>query len=152
MSAGDAGAAEEPSSQDAPSQFSEGLSTTMENSEPSILESPSEVPLENDGASDRTVSTPLKTSSVLDSASPSFGSQPCGFPTTFVRQKNGWTAEGQRRLRNSLLAGVGLLELGNAGDFAANVWNQVPVPHFAMALSMLPSRLSPHLETGLFKD
>ena len=132
MSAGDAG--EETSSQ-APSP-SEGLSTTMETPEPSTTETSSEAPLEQDGASDRTVSTPLKTPSVVDSAPPIFRSQSCGSPTTFVRQRNGWTAQGQRRLKNSLLAGVGLLELGNAGDFAANVWNQIPEPHFAMGLSM----------------
>lgn len=34
----------------------------------------------------------------------------------------------QTRLRNSLLAAVGFLELANAGDFAANVFNQTPVP------------------------
>jgi hypothetical protein len=91
---------------------------------------------EQDAVSIRSVSTPpLKTPSVLDSAAPSLVPPPYGLPTTFVRQKNGWTPKGQRRLMNSLLAGVGLLELGNAGDFAANVWNQIPVPHFAMGLS-----------------
>jgi hypothetical protein len=91
---------------------------------------------EQDAVSIRSVSTPpLKTPSVLDSAAPSLGPPSYGLPTTFVCQKNGWTPKGQRRLMNSLLAGVGLLELGNAGDFAANVWNQIPVPHFAMGLS-----------------
>ncbi|KAE9364332.1 hypothetical protein N431DRAFT_496862 [Stipitochalara longipes BDJ] len=115
----------------------------MEGLEPSISEPPSEARLEQDGASTRSISTPpLKTPSVLDSAPPSFGTQSCGPPTTFVRQKNGWTAEGERRLKNSLLAGVGFLELGNAGDFAANVWNQVPVPHFAMGLMALGATLA----------
>lgn len=40
----------------------------------------------------------------------------------------------QQQFRNSLLAGVGYLELANAGDFAANVWNQIPVPTFAAVL------------------
>lgn len=40
----------------------------------------------------------------------------------------------QRQFRNSLLASVGYLELANAGDFAANVWNQIPVPTFAAVL------------------
>ncbi|CAG8910167.1 unnamed protein product [Penicillium egyptiacum] len=40
----------------------------------------------------------------------------------------------QQQFKNSLLAGVGYLELANAGDFAANVWNQVPVPKFAAVL------------------
>lgn len=40
----------------------------------------------------------------------------------------------QTRLRNSLLAAVGFLELANAGDFAANVWNQTPVPLYVLVL------------------
>ncbi|KAJ5583217.1 hypothetical protein N7535_001837 [Penicillium sp. DV-2018c] len=40
----------------------------------------------------------------------------------------------QQEFKNSLLAGVGYLELANAGDFAANVWNEVPVPKFAAVL------------------
>ncbi|KAL4862270.1 hypothetical protein BDV12DRAFT_190537 [Aspergillus spectabilis] len=38
------------------------------------------------------------------------------------------------KLRNNLLAGVGFLELANAGDFAANVWNEIPVPRHAIVL------------------
>lgn len=40
----------------------------------------------------------------------------------------------QTRLRNSLLAAVGFLEMANAGDFAANVFNQTPVPVYAEVL------------------
>ncbi|KAJ5835275.1 hypothetical protein N7447_001301 [Penicillium robsamsonii] len=40
----------------------------------------------------------------------------------------------QQQFKNSLLAGVGYLELANAGDFAANVWNEIPVPKFAAVL------------------
>jgi hypothetical protein len=40
----------------------------------------------------------------------------------------------QTRLRNDLLLGVGLLEIANACDFAANVWNQTPPPLFARVL------------------
>ena len=42
--------------------------------------------------------------------------------------------EHQQQLRNNLLAFVGYLELANAGDFAANVWNQIPVPRYAVVL------------------
>lgn len=38
------------------------------------------------------------------------------------------------RLRNSLLIAVGFLELGNAADFAANVWNEIPSPIYAIVL------------------
>ena len=41
------------------------------------------------------------------------------------------------RLRNNLLMAVGFLELANAGDFAANVWNQVPPPKYAVALMVV---------------
>ncbi|OJJ98094.1 hypothetical protein ASPACDRAFT_1858109 [Aspergillus aculeatus ATCC 16872] len=40
----------------------------------------------------------------------------------------------QPLFRNSLLAGVGYLELANAADFAANVWNGIPVPLHAKIL------------------
>lgn len=40
----------------------------------------------------------------------------------------------QQQFKNSLLASVGYLELANAGDFSANVWNQIPVPRFAAVL------------------
>lgn len=40
----------------------------------------------------------------------------------------------QQQFKNSLLASVGYLELANAGDFAANVWNEIPVPRFAAVL------------------
>ncbi|KAJ5949863.1 hypothetical protein N7454_001447 [Penicillium verhagenii] len=40
----------------------------------------------------------------------------------------------QQQFKNSLLASVGYLELANAGDFAANVWNTTPVPTFAAVL------------------
>ncbi|CAG9939940.1 unnamed protein product [Clonostachys rosea f. rosea IK726] len=38
------------------------------------------------------------------------------------------------RLRNSLLGTLGLLELANAADFAANVWNDIPVPTYVIVL------------------
>ncbi|KAH6663345.1 hypothetical protein B0J14DRAFT_494808 [Halenospora varia] len=53
---------------------------------------------------------------------------------TFVKRKHDFVPIKQYKLQNSLLAGVGLLELANAGDFAANVWNQIPVPTFAAIL------------------
>ncbi|KAH6604386.1 integral membrane [Trichoderma cornu-damae] len=38
------------------------------------------------------------------------------------------------KLKNNLYRVVGFLELANAGDFAANVWNQYPVPVYATVL------------------
>lgn len=40
----------------------------------------------------------------------------------------------KHQLKNSLLIAVGFFELANCGDFAANVWNTIPVPRFAIAL------------------
>ncbi|KAK0639627.1 hypothetical protein B0T16DRAFT_313441, partial [Cercophora newfieldiana] len=51
------------------------------------------------------------------------------------------------KLRNNLLPAIGFIELANAGDFPANLWNQSPLPRYAvilmafggtLALSMLP--------------
>ncbi|KAL4954403.1 hypothetical protein BDW69DRAFT_140203 [Aspergillus filifer] len=60
-----------------------------------------------------------------------------GNRTTVVLEKSRggkYRTVGNRALRNNLLAGVGFLELANAGDFAANVWNEIPVPRHAMIL------------------
>ncbi|KAI2786905.1 hypothetical protein POX_g09301 [Penicillium oxalicum] len=53
---------------------------------------------------------------------------------TLVRRRGRFRLLHQRQYENSLLAGVGYLELANAADFAANVWNQIPVPRFAAVL------------------
>jgi hypothetical protein len=55
----------------------------------------------------------------------------------FVRRKGRWQPESQTRLKNSLLLGVGFLEIANAGDFAANVFNFNPLPKYAVALMAL---------------
>lgn len=53
---------------------------------------------------------------------------------TLVRRRGRFHLLHQQQFRNSLLASVGYLELANALDFAANVWNQIPVPTFAAVL------------------
>lgn len=53
---------------------------------------------------------------------------------TLSKNKKKWASVNENSLKNSLLAGVGFLELANAGDFAANVWNEIPVPKFAAVL------------------
>jgi hypothetical protein len=124
----DAIASRDPSHDAASHEVEEGPET------PSLLDSSSPdsgARPEQDGASNETVATTLKTPSVLDT--PAFGDREAA---AFVRGKKGWMPRDQYRLKNSLLFGVGLLELANAGDFAANVWNQIPVPRFAMVLSM----------------
>ncbi|KAJ5101338.1 hypothetical protein NUU61_003560 [Penicillium alfredii] len=53
---------------------------------------------------------------------------------TLVRRRGIFRLHHQQQFKNSLLASVGYLELANAGDFAANVWNEIPVPRFAAVL------------------
>ncbi|KAL4802200.1 hypothetical protein BDV18DRAFT_154524 [Aspergillus unguis] len=56
-------------------------------------------------------------------------------PTVTLEKRRGrYRAIGNAALKNNLLAGVGYLELANAGDFAANVWNEIPVPRHAVIL------------------
>lgn len=56
----------------------------------------------------------------------------------YVKHKGQYRLEDPRyQLRNNLLAAVGVFEFANAGDFAANVWNTVSVPRFAIALMAL---------------
>ncbi|KAF3072815.1 hypothetical protein CFAM422_004867 [Trichoderma lentiforme] len=52
---------------------------------------------------------------------------------TLVKAEKGDDYEPQgSKLKNNLYPAVGFLELANAGDFAANVWNQYPVPVYAI--------------------
>src|SRR6478736_2473615 len=55
---------------------------------------------------------------------------------TLAKKRSQWSCIDDNRLRNNLFAAVGFLELANAGDFAANVWNDVPVPIYAFVLSI----------------
>ncbi|KAL4920625.1 hypothetical protein BDW62DRAFT_215887 [Aspergillus aurantiobrunneus] len=61
--------------------------------------------------------------------------QPIRGEITLERTRRGkYRAIGHAAIKNNLLAGVGYLELSNAGDFAANVWNEIPVPRHAVIL------------------
>ncbi|KFY78016.1 hypothetical protein V499_02728 [Pseudogymnoascus sp. VKM F-103] len=71
---------------------------------------------------------------------------------TFTRRKAHYVPAKQSKLKNSLLVGVAFLELGNAGDFAANVWNDIPVPHFVVALMAVGGTLALFLSYFAFKD
>ncbi|KAF4445818.1 hypothetical protein F53441_10463 [Fusarium austroafricanum] len=51
---------------------------------------------------------------------------------TLAKKRSNWFCVDNTRLRNNLFAAVGFLELANAGDFAANVWNDIPVPIYAI--------------------
>ncbi|OXV10463.1 hypothetical protein Egran_01774 [Elaphomyces granulatus] len=71
---------------------------------------------------------------------------------TFIRRRGRYVPVADHALKNSLLASVGYLELANAGDFAANVWNDVPVPKYAMALMAIGGALAISLSYYAFKD
>ncbi|KAN0086943.1 hypothetical protein V8E54_000631 [Elaphomyces granulatus] len=71
---------------------------------------------------------------------------------TFIRRRGRYVPAADHALKNSLLASVGYLELANAGDFAANVWNEVPVPKYAMALMAIGGALAIGLSYYALKD
>jgi hypothetical protein len=84
-----------------------------------------------------------------------FGSQtlmPASDWVTLIRHGGGYRPAKPGRLRNSLLAAVGLLELANSGDFAANVWNEIPVPPYAVALMAVGGAVALSLSYFAFKD
>ncbi|KAJ4252827.1 hypothetical protein NW762_010733 [Fusarium torreyae] len=56
---------------------------------------------------------------------------------TLAKGRSRWFCLDDTRLRNDLFAAVGFLELANAGDFAANVWNDVPVPIYAIVFMVI---------------
>ncbi|KUI61885.1 hypothetical protein VP1G_09044 [Cytospora mali] len=53
----------------------------------------------------------------------------------FIKTRKGrFKPAKQTKLRNSLLGAIGFLEAANAGDFAANIWNETPVPTYALIM------------------
>ncbi|KND89045.1 hypothetical protein TOPH_06357 [Tolypocladium ophioglossoides CBS 100239] len=56
------------------------------------------------------------------------------------------------RLINNISWVVGLLELANAGDFAANVWNVVPVPVYAIVFMAIGGTVAGVLSVFAFLD
>jgi len=58
----------------------------------------------------------------------------------------------ESKLRNNLKASVGYLELANATDFAANVWNAIPVPIYAAILMGLGGSLAIILSLFAVRD
>ncbi|KAH8743387.1 hypothetical protein F5883DRAFT_634410 [Diaporthe sp. PMI_573] len=72
--------------------------------------------------------------------------------TVAKRGRNNFVPAEQTRLRNSLLGIVGFLELANAGDFAANVWNEVPVPTHAVVLMAIGGAFALLMSVFAFRD
>ncbi|CAM6097644.1 unnamed protein product [Calypogeia fissa] len=78
--------------------------------------------------------------------------QPKSERVTFTRRHGRYCPAKRSKLKNSLLAGVGFLELANCGDFAANVWNQIPVPTYAVVLMATGGTLALAISYFAFKD
>lgn len=58
----------------------------------------------------------------------------------------------EERFRNNLRLAVGFLELANAGDFAANVWNDIPVPVYAIVFMAIGGTFAGILSIFAFDD
>ena len=100
------------------------------------------------GLSDETAKTQIESELEL-SASTLTSIPDC---VAFTRRKGRYTLAKEYSLKNSLLAGVGFLELANAGDFAANVWNEIPVPGFAAALMAVGGTVALGISLFAFRD
>lgn len=72
---------------------------------------------------------------------------------TLIRTKKGrvLTVEGSR-LKKNLLGAVGFLELANAGDFAANVWNTIPIPVYAVVFMAIGGTVAAIMSIFAFRD
>ncbi|KAK3985243.1 hypothetical protein QBC44DRAFT_385081 [Cladorrhinum sp. PSN332] len=74
---------------------------------------------------------------------------------TFVKDQKSGRLRPQRprvKLRNNLLAAVGYIELANAGDFAANVFNMRPIPIYAITLMVIGGTVALGMIYFVIKD
>ncbi|GAB7353850.1 hypothetical protein MBLNU459_g4214t2 [Dothideomycetes sp. NU459] len=55
----------------------------------------------------------------------------------FARKGDSYVGVDQVRIRNIPTSAIGFIDLANAGDFAANVFNEIPVPWYAIVLMAL---------------
>jgi len=70
----------------------------------------------------------------------------------FVHQKHRYKHVGHGRLMNDLLVGVGFLEFGSGLDFPANVFNTLPVPHFAVIMMACTGSVALFISTYALRD
>lgn len=73
-------------------------------------------------------------------------------PVHFVREKGQWNIARDTQLVNNLSWVVGFMELANAGDFAANVWNDIPVPVYAIVFMAIGGTVAGILSIFAFRD
>ncbi|KAG5920618.1 hypothetical protein E4U42_006148 [Claviceps africana] len=74
-------------------------------------------------------------------------------PVQLARDARGqWLLAPDGHLANNLSWVVGFMELANAGDFAANVWNQVPIPVYAIVFMVLGGTAAGVMSFFAFRD
>ncbi|WEW58613.1 hypothetical protein PRK78_004081 [Emydomyces testavorans] len=71
---------------------------------------------------------------------------------TFIRHRGSYVLTNRQTLKNNLLPAVGYLELANAGDFAANVWNMAPIPIYAVVLMAIGGTIALCMSCFAFRD
>ncbi|KAH6980805.1 hypothetical protein BKA56DRAFT_585997 [Ilyonectria sp. MPI-CAGE-AT-0026] len=71
---------------------------------------------------------------------------------TLVKGRRTWAYPRGLRLEHNLHWAIGLLELANAGDFAANIWNDTPVPVYATVFMAIGGTAAAVLSTFAFRD
>ncbi|KAH7161093.1 hypothetical protein EDB81DRAFT_783804 [Dactylonectria macrodidyma] len=71
---------------------------------------------------------------------------------TLVKRKREWSYPQGLRLEHNLHWAIGLLELANAGDFAANIWNDTPVPVYAIVFMAIGATAAGVLSVFAFRD
>ncbi|KAL4889932.1 hypothetical protein BDV59DRAFT_204938 [Aspergillus ambiguus] len=78
--------------------------------------------------------------------------QPINPLVTALHRRNRFHIIHPAWFRNSLLPSTGFLEFANAGDFAANVWNEIPVPRHAMILMAIGGPLALMMSLVALRD
>ncbi|KAG5979938.1 hypothetical protein E4U55_004562 [Claviceps digitariae] len=74
-------------------------------------------------------------------------------PVKLARDKRGqWILAPDGHLANNLSWVVGFMELANAGDFAANVWNDVPIPIYAIIFMAVGGAVAGTMSIFAFRD
>lgn len=72
---------------------------------------------------------------------------------TFIRNKNGkWIICEPSRIQGIPPLAIGFLDIANSGDFAANVFNHVPVPIYAIVLMAIGATIALGMSLFAFHD
>ncbi|KAG5961492.1 hypothetical protein E4U57_007530 [Claviceps arundinis] len=70
-----------------------------------------------------------------------------------TKDKRGqWILAPDSHLVNNLSWAVGFMELANAGDFAANVWNDIPIPIYAVVFMAIGGAVAGIMSIFAFQD